>query len=190
MAKKADKDPYKAPLEIGSERALRANIRAICQRFNADPDLARLLIVNPILAFEDAGITLSEEMRAHVMQALRFPPKQRQRIAALEDQIKPALAARGLDDSLPLSGERRAELVFTSLKLQPLAKDREGKKAPRALAAERLIDYAPRHELLGLLARYERARQGALIFQRRSVYDAYKAGKKEHRWIKAVRFNV
>ena len=173
------------PLQVKDERALRGNMKEICRRFNDNPELSRLLMVNPIYAFEDAGVTLSPAMRQHVMEALRFPPKLKERIAQLEAELREELVALGEDCSFPLDPARRASLVFRTLRLEPRAEDSEWE-----IGAARLRDYSREHPLVAKLAEYERARQGALPFQPRKVYDAYKAGDQKHRWIRGVRFKI
>jgi hypothetical protein len=189
MATQKADDGGREPIAIESEHDLRQNIRAICRRFNEDPALSRLLLVNPILAFEDAGVKLSPAMREHVTNALRFPPKLREKIARLEGELKQELATRGLPAELPLDERRRAELAFRVLGVQPKA-EHAPRAAAMALTPTELRRYGADHPLLAKVAEYERARSGAGLFMPKAVYQAYKEGQRDHRWIKAVRFKV
>ena len=103
----ADAPPVQ-PLKIATERDLRGNMRQICRRLDAHPALSRLIFINPILVLEDVGVELSPQVRDHVMQALRFPPKRRSRIDALRAEIRQHCDGCGLayppaahDDSAP-----------------------------------------------------------------------------------------
>jgi hypothetical protein len=189
MAKQPAAGGSREPISIESEHDLRRHMRAICRRFNDDPALSRLLLVNPILAFADVGVTLSPAMREHVMNALRFPPKLRERIARLEGELKQELAALGVPADLPLDAARRADLAFRVLAVGAKA-EHAGSAAATALTPSDLRRYAADHPLLAKLAEYERARSGAGLFMPTAVYQAYKEGRRDHRWIKAVRFKV
>jgi hypothetical protein len=150
------------PLLVQTERDLRANIRQICRRLDAQPALSRLLFINPVLVLEDVGVELSPAVREHIMQALRFPPKRRERIAALEAEVS-ALADTYAREPADTASE----------------------------SAEQAALQAPLHELLAAKhAELARLRQGAMVFFPRSTYEQFKRGEKKHRWIKAVRFGV
>jgi len=175
------------PLAINTHRDLLTNIRPICQRLNNDPDTARMLLVNPILALEDAGIQLAPEVKQHIMDSLRFPPSLVERKEKLELELQDELTALGFPHKLPLTSEQRADLMFRVLKVkstqaQPSAAAEIGSKEMRA--------YSRQHPLVAKLADYERLRQGRLIFYPRETYEAYKAGLKRQNWIKAVKFKV
>jgi hypothetical protein len=182
------------PIRIETHRELRGNIRRICERFNADPGLARLLLVNPVLAFEDAGVELTPELKEHIINRLRFPPKLVERLARLEAEIREELQSLGIDAALPLSAEQRAKVLFDVLKLSPVpaASGRTSTGAAPDAPAPRLDAkaYRTQHPLAAKLAEYERARQGSLLFHTRTTYEAYKAGQRQHRWLVGIRFKV
>ncbi len=73
-------------LQIESEKDLRKNMRAICQRINDQPELARLLMINPSLVLQDLNVTMTSEVKQHVMQHLSFP----QKLIAKRDELKKA----------------------------------------------------------------------------------------------------
>ena len=203
VAKKPSSGKYKsksAPerLEINTERDLRANIRAINQRFNADQDLARMLLVNPILALEDAGIQLTPEMKEHVMNALRFPPNVIERRDQLELELYDELKALEVPYSVPLTEEQRADLIFGVLKLK-MPEIKEGRRPKRSAPERSAIPgvrskeirlLAKQHSLVAKLVEYERMRQGRLVFYPRDVYERYKSGLKRQNWIQSVKFKV
>ena len=58
-------------LEIRSHRALIAKQREIAARVNASPDLALMLLINPVLAFEQMGVKLSPEIAHHILHAIQ-----------------------------------------------------------------------------------------------------------------------
>lgn len=175
------------PLAIESEGDLRRNIRRISRRLDEHPDIAPLLFVNPVLALRDVGVELSPDMRRHVMDALRFPPRLRERTAALEQELGDDLRRLGVPAKLPLTPKRRADLLFRELELEPLEDDAGD---PSRLDPGRTRAYARADPLVGKLAEFERLRQGSLVFQPRAVYEAYKRGDRQHRWVRSVRFNV
>ncbi|MEO1366593.1 MAG: hypothetical protein AAFX50_05415, partial [Acidobacteriota bacterium] len=145
---------------------------------------ARRVLVNAIFAFEEVGVTLSDEMRAHVRKTLRWPTR-------LEEEKKKARAELLrehrdlLGRKVPRSPEDRARLLFDTLGLEPQQpEDRKG------LDRKALERYAEDHPLAARLARYERAARGGLVLHTRGSYEKFKSGERRHRWVKAVRFKV
>lgn len=164
--KDSDDAASRQPLVIETERDLRANIRQICRRLDANPQVSRLLFINPLLVLEDVGVQMSPAVREHIMQALRFPPKRRERIARLEAELA-ALAAPP-----PETGDAAQAAAAAA------CDDERPPPAPddAVLAAKR--------------AELVRLRQGALVFFPRATFEQFKRGEKTHRWIRAVRFGV
>lgn len=195
-SRRAEKPPE---LKLETHRDLRANIRAISKRFNDDPESARMLLVNPLLALEDIGVQMTTELKDHIKNALRFPPNVIERRDQLELEIFDELKQLGVTYKVPLNEEQRADLIFNVLKLKlPEARTNripteecEDRVVPlpglRSLEIKRL---AKQHPLVAKLVEYERLRQGRVIFYPRQVYESYKAGLKRQNWIKAVRFKV
>ena len=175
------------PIVVTTQEDLHKNLRKIGRRFNENPDLARLVLVNPILALEDVGVQLSPEVKKHIIDLFRFPAGLKKRKAKLEAELKEELSELKLPHKLPLTPESRADLLFGVLKITPLEVDA---RSTGGLKSDRTRFYARRHPLVAKLAEYERSRHGALVFQRRKTYDAYRAGKRKHRWLKALRFRV
>ncbi|HBI22417.1 MAG TPA: hypothetical protein DDY37_07550 [Legionella sp.] len=174
------------PLIIEAERDLRKNMRAINQRLNANPKLARLVLINPILVLEDLGVQVNKEVKNHIMNTLRFPPSLVKRRDAIAQELKNDFASNNLNYVLPLTNQQRAQLVFHSLKIPRLPKKPD--TAPDALTISELRLYKDTHPLLKKLAEFERYSKGALIFYPRSIYEQYKRGEKKMHWVNAIRF--
>ncbi len=203
-AKKANPSHGKArektpDLVIDTHRDLRGSIRAISQRFNAEPEIARMLLVNPLLALEDVGVRLTPELKDHIVEALRFPPNVVERRDQLELELFDDLKDLGVSYRVPLTADQRADLVLNVLKLKlPPSKSRRQKveskpgpdKAVFELRSRDVRRMAKQHPLVAKLVEYERLRQGRVIFFPQDVYQQYKEGLSRKNWIKAVRFKV
>ncbi len=186
-------------LVLETHRDLRGSIRAISQRFNDDPDTARMLLVNPLLALEDVGVRLTPELKEHIVDALRFPPNVLERRDQLELELFDDLQALGVSYRVPLTEAQRADLILNVLKLElPISKPRGQKIEPQSvqgsiapqLRSREIRRLAKKHPLLAKLVEYERLRQGRVIFFPRDVYQRYKEGLSRKNWIKSVRFKV
>ena len=177
--------PMEGPITINVERDLRKNMRTISQRLNANPELAKLVLINPILVLEDLDVQLSNEVKNHVMESLRFPPALVKRRDALGSELKKDLAALNIHHELTFTNKQRAELVFRKLKISPLSNDKV-----TDLSSSQLRLYKEKHPLLTKLAEFERYSKGALIFYPRSTYEKYKTGEKKLHWVNAIRFKV
>ena len=179
--------PTKDPLVVNVERDLRKNMREISLRLNANQNLARLVLINPILVLEDLGVTLSKEVKTHIMDTLRFPPALVKRRDALAIELKEDLAKLNIHHKLPFTNQQRAALVFHTLKIQPQSDDENDVES---LSINQLRVYKNQHPLLTKLAEYERYAKGALIFYPRSIYEQYKTGEKNLHWVNAIRFKT
>ena len=183
--KKGDpEDPYFPPIAIETHRQMRGHMRTICQRLNQRPEIARRMLVNAVFALEEVGVQLSEPMRRHVRQSLRWPP-------GLEEEKKEARAellrehSDVLGRKVPRTPEDRAALLFDQLGLEPALEEHRQGLDRRALEL-----YGDAHPLVARLVRYERAARGGLILHTRGSYEKFKSGQRRHRWIKSVRFKV
>lgn len=185
MAKKSKKSTTDSkPIVVETHRDLRANIRAICERVNSDPELARLILVNPILAFEDAGVEMSAQVKQHIRKTLGRPRRLEKRKESLAKELETELGELGIE-SIPKEPAARAALLFDSLGLEPMKTSHR-----KQLSLRELEGYADRHPLVAKLARYDRACRGGLILHTRGSYNKFKAGERRHRWVKAVRFKI
>ena len=179
--------PTNEPLVVNVERDLRKHMREISQRMNANQTLARLVLINPILVLEDLGVQLSKDVKTHIMETLRFPPSLVKRRDELALELKKELSLLNSHHKLPLTDPQRAELVFSTLKIQPMSGD---ERCIHDLSIKQLAVYKDKHPLLTKLAEYERYSKGALIFYPRSIYEQYKTGEKNLHWVNAIRFKA
>lgn len=179
--------PTEGPLIVNVERDLRKHMRDISLRLNANPNLARLVLINPILVLEDLGVHVSKEVKKHIMDTLRFPPSLVKRRDALAIELQEELAELNIHHKLPLTPKQRAELVFHKLKIQPVDED---KNNGHNLSINQLRVYKDQHPVLIKLAEYERYCKGALIFYPRSIYEQYKTGEKNLHWVNGIRFKT
>ncbi|MCC7208698.1 MAG: hypothetical protein IT323_15430 [Anaerolineae bacterium] len=106
------------PLTVTSHRAFgTAKVQnAIFARFNANPDLAKLLLVNPVQAMKAAGVTLSTRLQRHVMHTLQYSPSLDAERKALEEHLHSQIGRK----PRPNDPEWVAEFLFGQLGLKPL----------------------------------------------------------------------
>ncbi len=104
------------PLEVKSHRALGAAQRQIARRAAAAPELAVMLLINPVLALERLGVKLSPEIAHHVLHAVRHPKALRTRRDELEARLKEALG----EPARPTDAAWNRNLLFRLRKLEPL----------------------------------------------------------------------
>jgi len=170
---------------VRSHRDLRRNIRAICRRLNANPEIARLTLVNAVLAFEDVGVTLNAEMKEHIRRTLQEPPRLRERREALERELIEELPVLRSGAELPRTNAQRARFLFDALGLAPLSHE-----DLRGVSRKRLAAYVAAHPSVEKLVRWERARRGGFVLHTRGSYRAFKEGRRRHPWVKSIRFEV
>lgn len=104
------------PLKLESHRALISEQPRLFQRFNENPDLANLLLINPVLAFREVGVEMTPEIAHHVLHTRQHPPRQRQRREELEASLKEALGEK----PRPEDPAWLAEVLFERLEVAPL----------------------------------------------------------------------
>jgi len=104
------------PIEIDRHIALAANQREIFRRFNQNPDLAKMLLINPVLAFAEAGIKLTPEIQRHVLETIQHPPQLRLR----RDEIESRLREQINETPQPNNPEWVSSFLFKKLRLKPL----------------------------------------------------------------------
>jgi hypothetical protein len=177
------KTPEFEPLKIENHRDFLRNMKEIVTRLNNHPQIARLVLVNPIYALADLGVTLSKEMETHVYQTFHNPPAKQRRLAELDAEIREQLAALPAKPQLPTNPQEHAQLAFRSLGLQPLPGDHAD-----SLHRERLAAYAHMHPLIGKLVEREIVQRGGLVFHPHATYDAYRRGDLKQKWVNSVRF--
>lgn len=104
------------PLTINNHRGLTAHGLEINRRLNANPKLAVLLFLNPVLAMQEAGVKLNKEMSHHILSSLRHRPTMRKRREELEKKLQEALGVI----PQPNNSAWLARALFHMLQLQPL----------------------------------------------------------------------
>jgi hypothetical protein len=182
MIKKNQIEPI---MVISVERDLRKNMRSINKLLNDNPELARLVLINPILVLEDLGVHISAPVKQHIINSLRFPPKLVARRDELAKEVEDEFSRMKIHYKLPLTSSQRAKLVFETLKI-PILPEHSNNMAK--LDTDQLRAYTEQHSLVMKLAEYERFRKGGLIFFPRHVYEQYKSGVQQLHWVNAVRF--
>lgn len=175
------------PIVLKVERDLKKNIRSINSLLNANPDLARLVMINPILVLEDLGVTISDPVKQHIIQSLRFPAKLVARRDELAKEVEEEFARLKIHYKLPLTTAQRAKLVFDTLKIKPLHKHSMDLEH---LDPSELLKYSHKHPLIFKVTEYERFRKGGLVFFPRHIYEEYKSGVRQLHWVNAVRFKT
>src|ERR1035437_1547099 len=69
MATRKKSENSRAPfpiLKIHSHRALADGQKEIARRLEATPEIAQLLLINPVCAFQDVGVEVSSEIASHI----------------------------------------------------------------------------------------------------------------------------
>jgi hypothetical protein len=80
--------------KVETMRDLRRLVPAILKEINADPALALRAAANPLLALEELGYVLTQELRTEAERRVRFPKATLERMGVLEKQIFEAAGER------------------------------------------------------------------------------------------------
>ena len=167
------------PLTIEGHDALVEHLPEIFRRIN-EADLGRLVIINPILALEDVGVTLTPDLRSHLRRTVGFGAPRVRKIAGLRRDLKAQLR-KYEGAALPESPRERAALIFDILKVAPRG------ERPEALTVEALRPYD--HPLIQSLLDLGRLERGAITFEAKEAYERYRAQPMAHHpWLKSLRF--
>lgn len=105
-----------APHIIRSVEELRAQVPAILKRLNADQALLLAAAANPVLALEELGYRIPNELHRELDHRIRFSAAERERLAALMARMHEI--ARGPFD--PDDSAELERILFTRLKLPEL----------------------------------------------------------------------
>jgi len=108
-------DDYE-PIELTSHKQLLTEQNELFRRFNSSPELSTLLFINPVLAFQEVGVTMSPEIAHHVLHTIQHPPHMRRQRDALEASLKEALG----EVPQPNNREWLAATLFEKLDVPPL----------------------------------------------------------------------
>lgn len=102
------------PLKITRHRDLAGRQRELFRRLNNTPDAAMMMMINPVLALGEVGVTFSADMRDHVLRALQHSPRLGQRRKILEQSLTEALG----EAPQPNNAKWLATTVFQKLKIK------------------------------------------------------------------------
>jgi hypothetical protein len=107
--------PFQPPeftrIELRDHRALAVAFRTLGQRIAESPEYSVMLAINPVLALEQYGISLTPELRDHVLRTLQHSGPVRERRDALEESLTEAIGER----PRPTDETWLAETVFKKL---------------------------------------------------------------------------
>ena len=139
-------------LHLNSRRDLAVNQAEIANRIGGDPALSVLLLINPVLAFKEFGVTVSPQVSNHIMHTLHYLPQVQERHDVLQSSLREALG----EEPRPNDPVWLAHTLFHKLDMQPY--DTQGQtpsyKTPLdAAAMERLQQLRPQPKM-----RYPRLR--------------------------------
>jgi hypothetical protein len=109
-------EPGDGPIRINSHKELAAKQHEIVQRLERDPTLAKMLLLNPVLAFRDAGVELSPDLASHVLHTIQHSADTRARRMELESKLKQELG----ENAQPNDPAWVSKVLFEKLKVQPL----------------------------------------------------------------------
>ncbi len=103
-------------LHLKSHRDLITRRAEIFKRVRDNPELARLLVLNPVLAFEEMGLQASPELRHHILSTVQHPTQVRQRREELESKLETELGQK----PQPNDPGWVSRVLFKDLKVKPL----------------------------------------------------------------------
>lgn len=103
-------------LRIDTHEALAKAKGEISARLEAHPEIARLLLVNPILAFHDVNVELSPEIASHILHTIQYSPQTAARRRTLRSKLQMATD----EAPRPSDGPWVAQFLFEKLSLSPL----------------------------------------------------------------------
>ena len=107
------------PIHITTHRHLASGAAEINKRFNANPDFASLLLVNPVMAFKEVGVTVSPEIASHILHTIQFSSSVQKRHDELQKKIADAIG----ETPRATDPEWLSHFLFEDLKLKPLVTD-------------------------------------------------------------------
>jgi hypothetical protein len=102
-------------LDVTTHAQLQTQREEIFGRLNAAPDIARLMLINPVKALSDVGVHLSPSVASHVLHVLQLPASAQERRKTLERSLRDRLG----EPPEPLDSAWLARVVFEKLALKP-----------------------------------------------------------------------
>ncbi len=103
-------------INIKDEKTLGALGPQLNRLLNAQPGLAAMLFINPVLAMKEAGVKLSRPVVHHILSRLRHRPALRERREELETRLKERLC----ELPRPNNSAWLSRTLFEKLQLQAL----------------------------------------------------------------------
>ncbi len=165
-------------VKINSFKAFHQLVPEIIEQVNRNNALAIRALANPLLAFEELGYELSDDVQKKVEQILRFDPKSRKKLNSLEkDVYETAGETFNIDDE----GEVN-KVLFKKLKLSRSKKTlhlnednlmRLGKPHQWVDPLENLHD---KHPVMKPLLAYRALKAEPPGFASRRLYNQLKSG--------------
>ena len=119
MATRKKSENSRAPfpiLKIHSHRALAAAQQEIARRLEATPEIAQLLLINPVCAFQDVGVEVSSEIASHILHTMQSSADATARRNALIAKLQGDKIAK----PRPMDPDWVAKFLFHELHLRPL----------------------------------------------------------------------
>ena len=147
------------PILIDRHRQLTVNQQEIFQRVNANPELSKLFLINPILALKELGVTFTPEITDHVLRSVRHPPSLLKRREELEQKLREALK----EEAKPNDPKWVSGFLFTRLKLKPRDTSQKEPAYLEPLNAEILRHLQARRPKLRQRPKGERPRAGTVL---------------------------
>jgi hypothetical protein len=169
-------------IAIKSEKDIKKHAVSILRRINEDERGGLLFLLNPVLALEEAGFDLNEEMRRHILHGLRYGAKAKARIRDREEAMA-EIAGRKID---ALSDEAVGRLLFVELKI-PLpgqeaanvqAKGKEtGKEAHLPPITDEILEAVrAKHKIVPILIELRQLLKSGWRFVDPETYEKVKSG--------------
>ncbi len=173
--------------KITSFKAFHKLVPQIIEELARDDALAVRAAVNPLLAFEELGYSLTPEVQKRVEHILRFPPKTRKRLQELEEDIH-KIAGKKFDID---NEEDINKLLFQQLKLtrpkgrlavvseEVIRQGSEFVKGKRPQWSDPLQAQEKAHAIMPPLLAYRKLMAERSGFAPRKLYEQLKSGQRK-----------
>jgi hypothetical protein len=159
----------------------------ILQRMNEDQELALRAAANPLLAFREMGLRLTDEVEKEVEKILRFTPQERKRLEELEKELQKH-TEKPVDFR---SNEEVGSFLLKDLKLKK-AKDVKSVESSDVLETARILlsrkkkawsdplqELKDAHPVMPALLEYRKIYGNKPGFASKTYYNELKSGKRK-----------
>jgi hypothetical protein len=102
------------PRRINSFEEFHKLVPLIIRKVNSDPELAIRGAANPVLAFEEMGFKLTQDVKKEVDHRIRFSGKERKELSDMKEEIQ-NIAGKEID---PLSEKSVEKFLFKDLRIK------------------------------------------------------------------------